>query len=62
MNYPVGTTDRHGNVVNGATDLMGLGMGLRPFYFNKWKEALNSKHNKCNYSIRFRGVLPNDFM
>jgi len=33
-------TDVEGRTVHGPTDLMGGGMGLRPFYFDAWAEAL----------------------
>lgn len=33
--------DEHGRDVHGPTDLMGGGMGLRPFYFNEWAEAVD---------------------
>ena len=34
-------TDREGREVHGPTDLMGGGMGLRPFYFNEWAQAVD---------------------
>jgi len=33
-------TDVEGRTVHGPSDLMGSGMGLRPFYFDAWAEAL----------------------
>ena len=43
--------DEHGNEVEGAVDLMGEGMGLRPFYFNAWLERLNNDYPGCNFTI-----------
>jgi Domain of unknown function (DUF4157) len=34
-----------------GTDLLGDGMGLRPFYFDRWAAHLNSNHSKCRYAI-----------
>ncbi|TGD76165.1 DUF4157 domain-containing protein [Mangrovimicrobium sediminis] len=34
-------TDEHGHAVHGPTDLMGTGMGLRPFYFDEWAQAVD---------------------
>jgi hypothetical protein len=34
-----------------GTDLLGSGMGLRPFYFESWVAHLNSNHSKCRYAI-----------
>ena len=34
-------TDTEGRAVHGPTDLMGGGMGLRPFYFGEWAEAVD---------------------
>jgi hypothetical protein len=49
--------DPQGHAVNGPVDLMGSGMGLRPFYFDKWKAELDKRYNpdskcKCNYQIK----------
>lgn len=41
--------DINGNEVDGEKDLMGMGSGLRPFYFEKWKQYLNRNYQKCNY-------------
>lgn len=41
--------DIHGNKVDGQTDLMGVGNGLRAFYFDKWKQYLNRTYQDCNY-------------
>lgn len=43
--------DEHGRDVEGAVDLMGEGMGLRPFYFNTWVERLNDQYPGCNFTI-----------
>ena len=43
--------DENGNVVNGLTDLMGLGKGLRPFYFALWRENMNSRYEHCVYQF-----------
>ena len=40
------------NDVDGRKDLMGVGSELRPFYFDKWKNKLNSKYGDCNYEIK----------
>jgi hypothetical protein len=34
-------TDVEGRTVHGPSDLMGSGMGLRPFYYHAWAEALD---------------------
>lgn len=41
--------DINGNEVDGEKDLMGIGSGLRPFYFDKWKQYLNQNYQNCNY-------------
>jgi len=43
--------DEHGRPVAGNVDLMGEGMGLRPFYFNRWIAELNRRYSGCNYRI-----------
>ena len=44
-------TDIYGNNV-GARDLMGVGNGLRGFYFNQWRDYMNSGEPKgCDYEI-----------
>ena len=49
-------TDFLAREVDGSTDLMGAGMGLRAFYFDKWKNHLNSKYNNwfcgCDYQVK----------
>lgn len=35
-------TDIQGRTVHGPTDLMGGGMGLRPFYYDAWAQALSA--------------------
>ncbi len=45
-------TDVHGRTVNGPTDLMGQGMGMRPFYFDGWASHLNSRFDRfCMYGV-----------
>ncbi|MFB3892958.1 MAG: hypothetical protein ACE15C_13145, partial [Phycisphaerae bacterium] len=48
--------DFWGRDVDGMVDLMGVGMGLRPFYFDKWKDHLNSKYSNwfcgCDYETK----------
>jgi hypothetical protein len=36
--------DRKGRTVDGPNDLMGAGMGLRAFYYDNWRDALNDKY------------------
>ncbi|MFN4943990.1 MAG: hypothetical protein ACK40T_04610, partial [Akkermansiaceae bacterium] len=43
--------DENGNDVDGSVDLMGSGSGLRPFYFNKWKEKINKEY-PCDYQLK----------
>lgn len=44
--------DEHGRTVDGTRDLMGVGMGLRPFYFNTWLRHISGKYNRfCAYRI-----------
>ena len=44
--------DKHGRTVDGTVDLMGGGMGLRPFYFDSWKSHLESVYGSdCNWTI-----------
>lgn len=38
--------------VNGKEDLMGVGMGLRDFYFDRWQEDMNGKCPNCDYKIK----------
>lgn len=46
-------TDKHGHAVDGSIDLLGSGMGLRPFYFKDWLGAVKNKFNRfCSYSIK----------
>jgi hypothetical protein len=42
--------DIHGREVAGS-DLMGEGMGLRQFYFNRWLQRLRSDYPDCNYNF-----------
>lgn len=45
-------TDEHGRTVDGPNDLMGVGMGLRPFYFNGWLQHISGRYNRfCGYRI-----------
>ncbi len=44
--------DVNGNTVNGAVDLMGQGMGLRPFYFALWQENMNGRYQNCTYDMK----------
>jgi len=44
--------DQHGRPVDGRRDLMGSASGMRPFYFDKWKEYMNSKYPCCDYEVR----------
>jgi hypothetical protein len=45
--------DRKGRTVDGTVDLMGGGMGLRPFYFDSWKSHLESVYGSdCRWRIR----------
>ncbi|WZV04042.1 hypothetical protein AAEX28_15475 [Lentisphaerota bacterium WC36G] len=44
--------DRNGNDVDGGHDLMGGGNQVRPFYFDKWKNKLNSKNSGCSYETK----------
>lgn len=50
------TTDRHGRKVDGMVDLMGVGMGLRKFYYEKWETELNSHYTHwfcgCDYETQ----------
>lgn len=34
-------TDAHGRTVDGPSDLMGTGMGMRPFYYDAWAQKLS---------------------
>lgn len=43
--------DEHGRDVDGPVDLMGEGMGLRPFYFESWLDHLNNQYPGCNFII-----------
>ncbi len=43
--------DSEGRPVDGSVDLMGESMGLRPFYFDKWKDYLNENYPGCNFQI-----------
>ena len=56
--YQHSGTDVNGNPVNGAIDLMGEGMGLRPFYFEKWKDHLNENFEGCNFTISLPAPAP----
>ena len=38
--------------VNGETDLMGLGLAMRAFYFEHWYKKLNSKYKGCRYNAK----------
>jgi hypothetical protein len=43
-------TDSAGRAVDGPNDLMGAGMGLRPFYFDNWRDELASKYgSSCGW-------------
>ena len=33
-------------------DLMGIAMGLRAFYFERWKKNINSYEKDCQYEIK----------
>lgn len=45
-------TDENGRAVDGPNDLMGSGMGLRPFYFDSWVNHIKSEYNRfCFYRI-----------
>ncbi|NEQ45463.1 MAG: DUF4157 domain-containing protein [Leptolyngbya sp. SIOISBB] len=45
-------TDEHGRTVHGPTDLLGQGMGLRPFYFEQWLRAVQNHYDRfCHYHI-----------
>ena len=37
--------------VDGRVDLMGEGNGLRPFYFDLWKNYINKQNKYCNYYV-----------
>ena len=43
--------DEHGRDVEGPIDLMGEGMGLRPFYFDRWLDHLNQQYPGCNFTL-----------
>ena len=43
--------DRHGNLVDGNSDLMGVGSGLRSFYFKRWAYNLNAHNKNCDYTF-----------
>jgi hypothetical protein len=44
--------DVKGRDVTGPTDLMGSGMGLRPFYFDSWRDELADKYGKgCGWVV-----------
>jgi hypothetical protein len=44
--------DIKGREVYGPTDLMGEGMGLRPFYFDNWRDELKKKYGPgCNWQV-----------
>jgi hypothetical protein len=44
--------DNQGRSVDGTTDLMGAGMGLRSFYFDSWLNHIKSKYNMgCKYTV-----------
>lgn len=49
--YTYSGNDRNRRPVDGRVDLMGESMGLRPFYFNGWKDNLNSSYPGCDYNI-----------
>jgi hypothetical protein len=40
--YAHSGTDEYGHDVNGPTDLLGGGMGMRAFYFDEWARALDN--------------------
>ncbi len=43
--------DKEGRTVDGTIDLMGGGMGLRPFYFDTWLNHIQSKYKYgCKYT------------
>lgn len=45
--------DKHGRDVDGTVDLLGEGMGLRPFYFNSWVSHVKDQYSRfCMYAIR----------
>ncbi|UDQ98449.1 RHS repeat-associated core domain-containing protein [Lentisphaerota bacterium WC36G] len=44
--------DHKGRAVNGPDDLMGAGMGIRPFYFEKWQNELNKTYKDCGYETK----------
>jgi hypothetical protein len=45
--------DAQGRDVTGPSDLMGSGMGLRPFYFDNWRNELNDKYGDgCGWKIK----------
>ena len=48
---PPGGVDVHGRPVSG-NDLMGTGTGMRPFYFDKWKDEMNRRYRGCDYEAR----------
>ncbi|KAA3298054.1 RHS repeat-associated core domain-containing protein, partial [Akkermansia sp. BIOML-A8] len=39
-------------LVNGREDLMGVGLGLRDFYFERWQQYLNQRCPDCEYFIK----------
>ena len=45
--------DQYSRDVDGTVDLLGQGMGLRPFYFNSWINHIKDEYNRfCMYDIR----------
>jgi hypothetical protein len=43
--------DSESRPVDGTVDLMGGGMGLRPFYFDRWKDHLNTTYDGCDFQV-----------
>lgn len=47
-------TDAEGRTVHGPSDLMGSGMGLRPFYFDAWAQALDEHVDELRRAEQMR--------
>jgi len=50
-------TDVHGRTVHGPTDLMGSGMGMRPFYYDAWARALEEHIDQLRSEQRWRAMM-----
>jgi hypothetical protein len=51
--YTYAGSDIKGRDVKGLGDLMGTGMGMRPFYFDKWSDEVNDKYARsCSWKVK----------